>query len=122
MKIYFRFTAVCFTLLIAACSPHPASGVWKTTHDNAYGISRLTMSFDGRAKFVSTKLNDATWHCFWSASGDKQADLDCNPSTEKESKSLFVLKVTSPGEAELFHDLTRVGIFHLQNENPVIKE
>lgn len=122
MKLFFILTTACFTLLIAACSPHPASGVWKTTQDNAYGISELIMSFDGRAKFVTSKRNDATWHCFWSASAEKQADMDCNPSTEKETKSLFVLKVTNPGEAELFHDSILVGIFHLHNENPVIKE
>ena len=118
MKFFYGLLLVTFTVFISACSPHPASGVWEATQDNDYGISRLTMSFDGKAEFVTTKLNDTNWHCFWSATGKKQANLDCNPSTELEQKKNFVLNVNDQGVAELTHDSRLMGTFKLLNENP----
>ena len=122
MKTFYALLLLAFTLLISACSPHPASGVWKTTQDNEYGISKLMMSFDGRAEFITTKLNNASWHCFWSATGKKQANLDCNPSTDKEQQELFMLMINDQGDAELMHKSKLISTFKLQNENPVIKE
>ena len=122
MKKFHSLLLVTVTLLISACSPHPVSGVWGTAQDNEYGISKLTMGFDGRAQFVTTKLNNAIWHCFWSATGKKQANLDCNPSTDKEQKDIFMLNINDQGDAELMHKSKLISTFKLLNENPAIKE
>lgn len=105
-------------LLLSACSPQPVSGVWKATQDNEYGISGLVVSFGGRAEFVTRKLNNATWHCFWGAIASHEASLECTSSVNIEQTEDFHLTVNEQGFAELRHKLKLVGTFKLTNENP----
>ena len=113
----FLFIAV---VLLSACSPHTASGVWKTTQDNEYGISKLVVAFDGKAEFVTTKLDNINWHCFWSAATDRTADLECTPSNDTSKEEPFKLNINSEGLAELSHKSKLVATFKLSNENPVL--
>ncbi len=118
MKLLQSLLLLGFTLFLSACSPHPVSGVWATTDDNEYGISRIIVSFNGRAEFVTTKLNNATWHCFWGATDKNQANLDCTPSTDPDQPEIFHVAVNEQGLLELRHQSKLVSTMKLKNENP----
>ncbi|MBN4063437.1 hypothetical protein JYT79_01510 [Cardiobacterium sp. AH-315-I02] len=118
MKFYYALFFISISLLLSACSPHPAAGVWKATEDNAYGISRLVVGFDGRADFVTRKLNNATWHCFWTTSGKQEATLGCTSSLNTEQEERFILSVNEQGFAQLQHKSQIAGTFQQLNENP----
>ena len=109
-------------VLLSACTPHPASGVWKTTEDNDYGVSKLVVGFDGRANFETQKLNNASWHCFWSATNTQETVLNCTPSTNPEQEERFTLTINNQGMAELRHNTQLVATLTLQDENPSPKK
>jgi len=83
-SLHFTSIFIITTFLLSACSPHPGSGVWEAVADNEQGISKLTVGFEGKAEFTSSKLNNAVWHCFWSTADKKKLVLDCTPSTNPE--------------------------------------
>jgi len=118
MTFYYSLFFLSITLLLSACSPHPAAGVWKASEDNAYGISKLVLSFEGRADFVTRKLDNATWHCFWAVTGKQEANIDCTSSLNPEQEEAFLLRINDQGLAELRHKAQLVGIFTRQDENP----
>jgi len=101
MRFCFSAFVIFLSLFLSACSPHPATGVWKATGDNALGIDRLVAGFEGRAEFTTSKINNAVWHCFWGAADKKILKLNCAPSTNTEEKRLFTLSVNEQGLAEL---------------------
>jgi len=108
--------------LLVACSPHPASGVWKASTDNDYGIDKLTMAFDGKAHFITTKRNYAEWHCFWTASSKTETDLKCTPSTNPEQEESYTLMINDQGFAELKHSDKQITSFIRLDENPSPKK
>jgi hypothetical protein len=118
MKYSYSLFSLGTAMLLTACTPHPASGVWTTTEDNAYGISKLVVGFEGRANFVTPKLDNSEWRCFWSATSKQETTLDCTPSTAPEQEERFLLTINAQGMAELQHDSKLVAIFTLQDENP----
>ena len=118
MKFTYSLFFLSITLLLSACSPHPAAGVWKTTEDNNYGISKLVLSFEGRADFVTRELDNATWHCFWAVTGKNEASLDCTSSLNTEQEESYLLTINDQGLAELRHKSQLVGTFTRQDENP----
>lgn len=122
MKHFNFYTlSVIFSLFVlSACSPHPSTGVWKSTTDNALGVSKIVVAFEGRAEFTSTKPIKAVWHCFWGKENEKTLNLDCMPSIDTEQARQFVFVAKSETSAELHENgkvlvtLTRV------DENPVL--
>ncbi len=100
-RFYFSAIVIFLSLFLSACSPHPATGVWKATDDNALGVDRLVAGFEGRAEFTTSKINNALWHCFWSAADKKILKLNCAPSTDTEEKRVFIFSVNEQGLAEL---------------------
>ena len=118
MKIHYSLFMLSIALLLSACSPHPAAGVWKTTEDNDYGITKLVVAFEGRADFVTRKLDNATWHCFWAVTGKQEASLDCTSSLNPEQEETFLLTISNQGLAELRHKSQLVASFTRQDENP----
>lgn len=118
MKILYLLPMLSIALLLSACSPHPAAGVWQATEDNDYGVSKLIVSFDGKAEFVTSKLDSTSWHCFWGATGKQQASLDCSSSTNAEQEERFILTVNDMDIAELQHRSHRVATFTRLHENP----
>lgn len=122
MKFYYLLFILSISLLLSACSPHPAAGVWKATEDNGYGISRLVVGFDGRADFVTRKLDNASWHCFWAMSGKQEATLDCSSSLNADQEERFILSVNEQGFAQLQHKSQIAGTFQRLNENPSPKK
>ena len=118
MKFQYSLFLLSIVLLLSACSPHPAAGVWKANEDNAYGISKLVLSFEGRADFVTRELDNATWHCFWAVTGKNEASLDCTSSLNTEQEESYLLTINDQGLAELRHKSQLVGVFTRQDENP----
>jgi len=118
MKFYTPLFLLITTFFISACSPHPASGVWKSLEDNDYGIKDLIVSFDGRANFTSLKSENATWHCFWNSTNKQEAELRCTPSTDPDREEQFILTINDQGLAELRHDARLITLLTLQDENP----
>lgn len=118
MKFHSSLFLLSIALLLCACSPHPAAGVWKTTEDNDYGITKLVVAFEGRADFVTRKLDNATWHCFWAVTGKQEASLDCTSSLNPEQEETFLLTINNQGLAELRHKSQLVASFSRQDENP----
>ena len=118
MKFHSSLFLLSITLLLSACSPHPAAGVWKTTEDNDYGITKLVVAFEGRVDFVTRKLDNATWHCFWAVTGKQEASLDCTSSLNPEQEETFLLIINDQGLAELRHKSQLVASFTRQDENP----
>jgi hypothetical protein len=106
------------SFLITACSPHPASGVWESIEDNDYGIETVVMSFSGRANFTARKLDNVTWHCFWSAKSKQEAELTCTPSTDTEKEEIFTLTINDQGLGELKRDSKLITLLTLLDENP----
>ena len=113
-----HLTLLDIIFLLSACNPHPTSGVWKATADNDYGINKLVVSFDGRATFTTSKLDNAVWQCFWSATSKQQTELDCTPSTDTEKEERFILNINETGLTELHHNDIVITSFTLQDENP----
>ncbi len=122
MKFSLSLLLLTTVFILSACAPHPASGVWETTEDNDYGVGRLVVGFDGRASFTTSKLGDAQWHCFWSATDKQKILLDCTPSTEPDKEESFILTITNQGVAELQHNTQLITTLTLQNENPSPKK
>ncbi len=122
MKNFYRIFIVSTLMLLTACSPHPSSGVWMTTDDNVYGITRLVIGFEGRAEFVTPKLDNASWHCFWNASSSQQSSLKCKPSTDSDQEEEFNVTVNEQGLAELTHGDIKIAVFTRQDENPSPKD
>lgn len=111
-----------FSFLLTACSPHPATGVWKTTGDNVLGIDRIVVGFEGRAEFITKKQDNSVWHCFWGVSDEKQLSFDCTPSTNPEQKKSFVLGINDEGLAELRENAKLLATFTRSDENPSPKK
>ena len=118
MRLHYSLFLLSIAMLLSACSPHPAAGVWKTAEDNNYGITKLVLSFEGRADFVTGKLNNATWHCFWANTGKQEVSLDCTSSLNPEQEEAFFLTINDQGLAQLRHQSQLVGSFTRQDENP----
>ena len=109
-------------LLLSACSPHLGAGVWRATADNNRGIAKLTVGFDGKAEFTTSKQESALWHCFWTTADEKKLALDCTPSTNPEKNSSFELSVNEKGEAELHEGSILLATFQRLDENPSPRE
>ena len=122
MKAFNSLYLLATALFLTACTPHPGAGVWKAAADNDYGISRLVVNFEGWASFTTSKLGNATWHCFWAATDKQEATLNCTSSLNTEQKEVFILTVNDQGLAELQHKSKLVGVFTRQDENPSSKK
>jgi len=120
MKPIYPLFLFIIVALLSACSPHSASGVWKATQGNEYGISKLVVAFDGRAEFVTPKLDNANWHCFWSAVAEKTAELKCTPSTDTDMEETFKISINADGLAELSHKSKLIAVLMRVDENPVL--
>jgi hypothetical protein len=108
--------------LLCSCTPHPGSGVWKSSGENEYGINRMVVSFDGTASFTTSKNNPAQWHCFWTASSKIKSDLKCTPSTNTEQEENYTLTVDDQDIAQLKHNGQQIALFVRQDENPSPRE
>lgn len=118
MKLTSTLPVLSIAFLLSACTPHSASGVWTTTEDNEYGITKLIVAFEGRANFSTPKLDNANWRCFWSANSEHKTIMDCTPSTNPDQEEQFILTVNTQGMAELQHNSKLITTLTRQDENP----
>jgi hypothetical protein len=103
--------------LLSACSPHPTSGVWKATGDNNYGIDKLVVAFDGKAYFTTTKPDNITWHCFWTASSKIESELKCTPSNNPDQEERYTLTLGDKEIAQLRHNNQQIASFSRPDKN-----
>ncbi|WP_456372737.1 hypothetical protein [Thiolapillus sp.] len=106
-------------LLLSACSPHPGAGNWVAMEKNEQEVSGLTLSYDGRALFVSRKPA-ATWHCFWSGRDRDSVRLDCTPSTDKKREEHFIFSIEKDGSGILKSGNRVLGRFRRVDGRPDI--
>lgn len=121
MKPYLSLFILIITFYLSACTPNSASGVWKTTEDNTYGITEIVVGFDGRANFTTPKLDNATWHCFWSGIDKHKIEMKCTPSTNPDQEERFTLINTKQGISELQHNEKLITTLIRQDEDPSAK-
>jgi len=106
-------------LVLAACSPHPGAGNWTAIGKNTAGIPALTLSYDGRALFTTTNPK-ASWHCFWSAAGKREATLDCTSSANPDQEVEYRFRVSAQGEGTLLRQDRVLGRFRRTEGKPEI--
>jgi len=105
-----------FSFLLSACNPHPGTGVWSSTEDNEYGISKLVVGYDGRVDFSTKKPDNTSWRCFWGAKGKQEIDMNCKSSKNPDQEENYILTVNDQGLAELRHNSRLVALFTRQAE------
>ncbi|WP_456406570.1 hypothetical protein [Thiolapillus sp.] len=110
-----------FVILLGACSPHPGAGIWKAEGESTRGIKSITVAYEGKAIFSSSKPVAATWHCFWNGAGKQTANLDCTPSTNPDAEERFTFTVREDGTAELRQQDKVIGRFVRTEGNPSIR-
>ena len=103
------------SVMLAACSPHPGAGTWKAASDNAFGIVDLSLQFDGKAEFATTKQDPAVWHCFWGKAGEGRATMKCVPSSDPERRELYEFVVHGEERGELFYEGRSIATFERQS-------
>ncbi|PCJ85660.1 MAG: hypothetical protein COA54_10710 [Thiotrichaceae bacterium] len=118
MKYYTSLFLIIIAALLSACSPHPGSGVWKATAENDYGIDKIIIAFDGKARFTSTKIINAKWHCFWTASNKIEINMECTPSTNPDQEEQYTLSVDDQGVAQMKNNTQLIASFTRQHGNP----
>jgi len=63
-------------------------------------------------KFLFTTTNPkASWHCFWSAAGKREATLDCTSSTNPDQEVEYRFRVSAQGEGTLLRQDRVLGRF-----------
>ena len=97
--------------LLAACSPHPSAGKWKAISDNEFGIKDLSILFEGKAEFVTTKKDIASWHCFWGGESKTVATMTCSPSSDEERRGTYQFVVDSADQGQLIHQGKAIATF-----------
>lgn len=97
--------------LLAACSPHPGAGKWKAVSDNELGIEDLSILYEGKAEFVTTKKDSAVWHCFWGKKDKNAAAMKCVPSSDPERREAYEFIVQSDERGELLYQEKVIAVF-----------
>ena len=102
-------------ITITACSPHPGAGSWKADSDNSLNISSIKIIFEGTADIFSHKNDgeskDAVFRCFWSASGEKQMQLQCVHAENTDLKETFQFTILETGQGRLTQNEQLIGLF-----------
>jgi hypothetical protein len=101
-------------IVLVACSPHPGSGKWKTISDNELGVAELSIHFDGKAEFKTTKKDIAVWHCFWGGKSEAVVTMNCAPSTDPERRERFTFAVGSTNQGQLRYQGNAIATFERQ--------
>ncbi len=105
------FPVAACVLFLSACSPHPGAGNWQAEGDNVYGIKHITVRFEGKADFSSSKPEQADWHCFWGAAGKTDLAFQCTSSLRPDIEENYSFSVDENGIAGLSHNGKPVGRF-----------
>jgi len=113
MKNKFLLLLILLAMLMA-CSPHQGAGKWKAIDENSLGIKDLSILFEGKAEFVTTKKDIAVWHCFWGGENKAIAAMNCVPSTDTERREKFEFIVQSEEQGQLKHNGEIIGTFQRQ--------
>lgn len=106
---------VVILIAVTACSPHPGAGAWKADGDNSLKISSIKIIFEGTADIFSHENDgeskDAVFRCFWSASGEKQMQLQCVHAENTDLKETFQFTILETGQGKLTQNEQLIGLF-----------
>jgi len=102
--------SLCLTLL-TGCSPHPASGTWKSSAENAAQLTTLNVHFEPRAEILSSNKEKTDLHCSWSAVDNLKIKLECLSSDEQTEVDIYQLSITSENKADLIYNKEVIGSF-----------
>lgn len=106
---------VVILIAITACSPHPGAGAWKADGDNSLKISSIKIIFEGTADIFSHENDgeskDAVFRCFWSASGEKQMQMQCVHAENTDLKETFQFTILETGQGKLKQNDQLIGLF-----------
>lgn len=97
-------------LVLAGCSPHPGAGEWEAVSEDA-PFSRLKAHFKGWADLYRPEAEEAAYHCFWGARGERTIALTCTPADDTEAELRFDLVVEEAGRARLVRNEQLVARF-----------
>lgn len=92
-------------LSLAACSPHPATGVWAAAEPVPSGFNRLEVTYEGRANLFAVGEETAGRHCFWGGESKQAIRLTCRPA-EQEIDESYRFVINADGTATLMQDET----------------
>ena len=97
--------------LLSACSPHPSAGKWKAISENEFGISDISILFDGKAEFTTAGKDAAVWHCFWGGKSKSEATMNCVPSTDADRRETYQFVVDGAEQGRLFQQGKLIATF-----------
>lgn len=106
-----------FILLLAACSPHPGSGIWLSVDDTGpYG--KLAILFEGQAELYPVGRKAYRYRCFWAGLSADSLRMDCVSADDPAQKARFEFRVLADGSGELLESGRSLGHFHRTDEKP----
>ncbi|WP_127478051.1 hypothetical protein [Sulfurivermis fontis] len=88
-------------LLLAGCSPHPATGTWSGAAPESGRFQRLEVTYEGRALLYAAGEDKAGRHCFWSGESAQSIALSCTPAFNPELEEHYRLVIGADGRASL---------------------
>ncbi|RDH83092.1 MAG: hypothetical protein DIZ80_12610 [endosymbiont of Galathealinum brachiosum] len=91
-------------LTLSACTPHPASGNWVASGDNAAHFSKMLVHFESRLEIFTDGIETPTHYCGWSATSSQNIGIECLRSEDQEVKDIYQLNVEGEDKAELIKD------------------
>ncbi len=92
------------TLLLAGCSPHPATGTWVAGAESDAEFNRLEVTFEGRANLFKPDEKQAGRHCFWSGETRQVISMSCKPASNPDIEEHYRLEVGEDGIAVLLRN------------------
>lgn len=113
--LYILFISLSLSLL-AACSPHPATGSWVSSSDNPANYSKILIHFEPKLEIYTTGSDKPVHYCGWSAISKKIIEMGCMSSDEQEIMDKFQLNIISEAKAELIENGKVVASFDLVDE------
>ena len=105
-------------LLLAACSPHPGSGIWEAVGENGNGFTKMVIQFNGRVEMFAPDKEKAVIRCFWAGEDAESISMDC-VKADTDEKLKYGLRVNPTKQtADLLKSGKVVGSFNKLSSNP----
>ena len=112
------FLTLFYMLLLAACSPHPGSGIWLPLDDRDNPYTRLEVLFEGRAELFVSGREAHLYRCFWGGINSDSLRMDCVSADDEAVKPAFTFRVAADGTGELIEAGESRGFFRRTDEKP----
>lgn len=120
LSIYRRhlFLTLLATLSLAACSPHPGSGIWVPAEGSDAAYAKLEVLFEGQAELFVPGREEHLYRCFWGGAAKDAIRMECVSADNESDKPVFLFQVAPDGVGQLSMDGKPVGLFTRTNDKP----